>query len=117
MMSRDTNRTMFVLSGPASGRSVVISTIRRLPPLRSASNGWSSPPRTAARSASTSSSFSGVRPGGERRVLGTLQLRGGHELHRPRDLLDVADAADAAADIPLARHQMLRRPLLKTDIA
>ena len=58
MMSRATKRTMFVLSGPDSGRSVVMSTISRLPPSRSASSGWSSPPSTAARSARTSSSFS-----------------------------------------------------------
>ena len=58
MMSRATNRTMFVLSGPDSGRSVVISTIRRLPSSGLASSGWSSCPSTAARSARTSSSFS-----------------------------------------------------------
>ena len=46
----------------------------------------------------------GVRPRGERRLLGAAELRGGHELHRPRDLLDVADGADAAPDVALASH-------------
>ena len=59
-------------------------------------------PRTAARSARTSSSFSAVRPRGERRLLGATKLRGSHELHRPRDLLDVADGPDAAPDVALA---------------
>ena len=45
-----------------------------------------------------------VRPRLERGVLGTLQLRGSHELHRAGDLLDVRDRADAASDLALAGH-------------
>jgi hypothetical protein len=45
-----------------------------------------------------------VRAGGERRVLGALELRRGDELHRPRDLLDVLDGADAPPDVALAGH-------------
>ena len=58
VISRAAKRIVFVLSGPARPRSVVIRMIRRLPPSRSARSGWSSAPRTAARSARTSSSFS-----------------------------------------------------------
>jgi hypothetical protein len=46
----------------------------------------------------------GVRARLKRRVLGTLQLGGSHELHGPRDLLDVADRSDAPPDLALARH-------------
>ena len=45
-----------------------------------------------------------VGPSRERGVLGTLELRGGHELHRARDLLDVAHRGDAAPDLALAGH-------------
>ena len=45
-----------------------------------------------------------VRPGMERRVLGALQLRRGDELHRPRDLLDVADRGYSPPDLALAGH-------------
>src|SRR5688572_25388500 len=59
VISRAANRIVLVLSGPARPRSVVTSTIRRLPPSsRSARRGWSSSLRTAARSARTSSSLS-----------------------------------------------------------
>src|SRR5688572_23063576 len=59
VISRAANRIVLVLSGPARPRSVVTSTIRRLPPSsRSARSGWSSSLRTAARSARTSSSLS-----------------------------------------------------------
>ena len=58
MISSSAKRMMLVLSEPARPRSVVNSTIRRVPPSRCASSGWSSPPRTAATSARTSSSLS-----------------------------------------------------------
>src|SRR5450755_732278 len=58
-ISRRVKRTAFEVSGPASGRSVVIRTTRRLPAGSAvARRGCSSPLRTAATSASTSSSFS-----------------------------------------------------------
>ncbi len=41
----------------------------------------------------------------ERRVLRAAQLRRRHELHRPRDLADVADRADAAPDLALQAHR------------
>ena len=51
-----------------------------------------------------------VGPRRERRVLGALELRRGHELHRPRDLLDVLHGADPAPDVALASHRCsLRR--------
>ena len=40
----------------------------------------------------------------ERRVLGALELGRGHELHRPGDLLDVADGGDPPPDLALAGH-------------
>ena len=49
----------------------------------------------------------GVRARLERRVLGALELRGSHELHRPGDLLDVAHGRDAASDLALAGHLRL----------
>ena len=49
-----------------------------------------------------------VRPRLERRVLGALELGGRHELHRARDLLDVADRSDASPDLALTGHEGLR---------
>ena len=95
---------VFVLSGPARPRSVVTSTSRRLPPSRSARSGWSSPPSTAAQVGEDLVELLAVRPRGERRVLGALELRRSHELHRPGDLLDVPDGTDAAPDLALAGH-------------
>ena len=46
----------------------------------------------------------GVRPRRQRRVLGTLELARGDELHRPGDLLDVLDRADPAPDVALTSH-------------
>ena len=53
-----------------------------------------------------------VRTSRQRRVLGTLQLRGSNELHRPRDLLDVPDGADPPPDITLGRHRRSAAALL-----
>ena len=47
----------------------------------------------------------GVRPRGERRLLGALELRRGHELHRPGDLLDVLRRLDSPTNIALASHR------------
>jgi hypothetical protein len=52
-----------------------------------------------------------VGAAGERGVLGALELRRGDELHRPRDLLDVLDGADAPPDVALARHAASPAPL------
>ena len=54
----------------------------------------------------------GVRPRGERGVLGALELARGDELHRPSDLLDVLHRADPASDVALASHAaaMTSRP-------
>src|SRR4029079_3325114 len=41
---------------------------------------------------------------GERRFLGTLELRRRHALHRPRDLLDVSRRLDPPADVSLTSH-------------
>src|SRR5689334_21645530 len=62
VISRAANLIVLVQSGPASPRSVVIRTSRRLPPSRSASKGWSSRLSTAAMSARTSSSLSEYGP-------------------------------------------------------
>ncbi len=48
-----------------------------------------------------------VRSRRERGVLGALQLRRGDELHRARDLLDVAHRRNAASDLALAWHWWL----------
>ncbi len=48
-----------------------------------------------------------VGPRLEGRVLGSLQLRCRHELHRTGDLLDVLDRADAASDLALAGHELV----------
>ena len=48
-----------------------------------------------------------VGPRLEGRVLGTLQLRGSHELHRTGDLLDVLHRPDAASDLALAGHELV----------
>jgi hypothetical protein len=45
-----------------------------------------------------------VRPRREGRVLGAPELRGRNKLHRPRDLLDVANRADPAPDVALTGH-------------
>ena len=44
-----------------------------------------------------------VRPRRQRRVLRALELGRGHELERPRDLLDVADGGDPLADLRLGQ--------------
>ena len=49
------------------------------------------------RSARTSSSFSAYGRDCEGRLLGALELRGGDELHRPGDLLDVPGRLDPSA--------------------
>src|SRR3954451_753206 len=47
-----------------------------------------------------------VRPRGEGRLLGALELRCRNELHGPRDLLDVPRALDPAPDVALASHRL-----------
>ncbi len=96
--------SMFVLSGPARPRSVVISTIRRLPPSRCGQERMVIAAEHAGQVGEDLVDLLGVGPRGQGRVLGTLQLGRGHELHRPGDLLDVPDVADAAPDIALTGH-------------
>ena len=48
-----------------------------------------------------------VGAGGERGVLGALELRCSDELHRAGDLLDVLDGADPSPDVALAGHAAL----------
>src|SRR5439155_867133 len=47
----------------------------------------------------------GVRPGLHDPLLGAPQLRGGHELHRARDLLCRLDGADPPTDVLEGRHR------------
>ena len=101
-------RMVLVLSEPARPRSVVSSTIARVPPSRLASSGWSSRAEHRGQVGEDLVDLVGVGPRLERRVLGALQLRRSHELHRPGDLLDVADRRDAASDLALAGHWRLR---------
>ena len=77
----------------------MISTIRRLPPSRLGEERVVLAAEHGGEVGEDLVELLAVRPRRERRVLGALQLRRGHELHRPRDLLDVADGADAAPDI------------------
>ena len=104
VISRAAKRIVFVFSGPARPRSVVISTIRRLPPSRSAEQRVVLAAQDGGEVGEDLVELLAVRPRGERRVLGALQLRRGHELHRPGDLLDVPDGADPPPDIALASH-------------
>ena len=94
-------RTVFELNGPASGRSVVIRTIRRLPPRGARAAGdprrrGRSPGRPAPRRACRCRA---ARPGSRP---GRLELARRDELHRPSDLRDVLHGTDPAPDVSLA---------------
>ena len=103
VISRAANRIVLVLSGPARPRSVVIEHDH---PLAAFALGEKRVVLAAEHRREIGQHLVdhvAVRPRRQRRVLGALQLRRGDELHRPRDLLDVADGADPPPDVALSR--------------
>ena len=107
VISRAAKRIVFVLSGPARPRSMVIRTSRRLPPSRRDEERMLVAAEDRREVGQDLVDLLAVRPRGERRVLGALQLGRGHELHRPGDLLDVLGPTSPDPrwpDVALARH-------------
>ena len=99
MISRATKRIVFVLSGPARPPSVVIRTIRRLVPVGRREQRMVLAAEDRRHVREDLVDLLAVRPRRERRVLGAPQLRRSHELHRPRDLLDVLRRRDPPPDV------------------
>ena len=106
MMSRATKRTMFVLSGPGQRPVRRDQHDQALAARRLGQQRMVLAAEHRGEVGQDLVELLAVGPRRQRRVLGALQLRRRHELHRAGDLLDVLDRADAAPDIPLARPRV-----------